>query len=72
MVKREGLPAPEQGLLLTHFITVENPGGGPTPDKPDISLATPPTDGPISSFLNGRVADIATFYADAKAKERSS
>ncbi len=103
MVNREDLPAPEQGLLLTHFITVKdvarsrkfyadifggevvleenpgmvkvanswiimNPGGGPTPDKPGIDLSTPSTDGPISSFLNVRVADIATFYEQATAK----
>jgi hypothetical protein len=69
-------PAPEQGLLLAHFLTVRdvrvsldfytsiiggevvleenpatvkvanswiimNPGGGPTPDKPDVTLTRP-------------------------------
>ena len=44
-----------------------NPGGGPTPDKPDVILA-PPRPDPISSFMNVRVADIAAFYSDAKSK----
>lgn len=47
---------------------IMNPGGGPTPDKPDIDLSTPPSDAPVSSFLNVRVADIATFYEEATAK----
>jgi len=103
VTNRNDLPAPEQGLLLTHFLTVRdvarsrdfyaeifggrvvleenpaivkvanssiimNPGGGPTPDKPDITLAPPEPGDPISSFLNVRVADIAAFYSDAKSK----
>jgi catechol 2,3-dioxygenase-like lactoylglutathione lyase family enzyme len=47
---------------------IMNPGGGPTPDKPDITLAPPEPGDPISSFLNVRVADIAAFYSDAKSK----
>jgi catechol 2,3-dioxygenase-like lactoylglutathione lyase family enzyme len=45
-----------------------NPGGGPTPDKPDVILAPRESGDPVSSFLNVRVADIATFYTDAKSK----
>jgi catechol 2,3-dioxygenase-like lactoylglutathione lyase family enzyme len=47
---------------------IMNPGGGPTPDKPDVTLAPPNAGDPVSSFLNVRVADIASFYADAKSK----
>ncbi|NJC24490.1 catechol 2,3-dioxygenase-like lactoylglutathione lyase family enzyme [Arthrobacter pigmenti] len=47
---------------------IMNPGGGPTPDKPDISLTAPEPGDPVSSFLNVRVADISAFYAAAKAK----
>lgn len=47
---------------------IMNPGGGPTPDKPDVSLAPPQMDDSVSSFLNVRVADIARFYAEASAK----
>ncbi|MFD2415463.1 VOC family protein [Amycolatopsis pigmentata] len=45
-----------------------NPGGGPTPDKPDVVLTPPRPGDPVSAFLNVRVADIAAFYADARAK----
>lgn len=103
MVSRDEWPAPAQGLVVTHFLTVRdvavsrqfyadifggrivlaenpaivqianswiimNPGGGPTPDKPDIVLAPPEPGDPVSAFLNIRVADIAAFYADAQAK----
>ena len=103
MTDTNDLPLPEQGLVLTHFLTVRdvarsrdfyadifggrvvleenpaivkvanswiimNPGGGPTPDKPDVILAPPQPGDPISSFMNVRVADIAAFYSDAKSK----
>ena len=47
---------------------IMNPGGGPTPDKPDITLTAPKPGDPVSSFLNVRVADIAAFYSAAKSK----
>jgi catechol 2,3-dioxygenase-like lactoylglutathione lyase family enzyme len=103
MTNPRDLPFPEQGLVLTHFLTVRdvarsrdfyanifggrvlleenpaivkvangwiimNPGGGPTPDKPETILAPPEPGDPVSSFLNVRVADIAAFYSDAKSK----
>jgi Family of unknown function (DUF5996) len=34
---------------------IMNPGGGPTSDKPDITLTAPEPGDPISSFLNVRV-----------------
>ncbi len=96
-------PVPEEGFLVTHFITVkdqtrskefysdvlggkvvhpENPciiklanswiilnaGGGPTPDKPDVILETPPDPNRLSSFLNLRVADIQALYDEWKGK----
>ncbi|MFC0438265.1 VOC family protein [Kutzneria buriramensis] len=99
----ERFPAPEQGLIVTHFLTVRdvrvsrefyadvfgghvvlaenpatvrvantwiimNPGGGPTPDKPDVTLTAPEPGDPVSAFLNVRVADIAEFHAQARAK----
>lgn len=45
-----------------------NPGGGPTPDKPGITLTAHERGDPVSAFLNVRVADIASFYAAATAK----
>ncbi|HEY0697262.1 MAG TPA: VOC family protein [Micromonospora sp.] len=47
---------------------IMNPGGGPTPDKPEITLTPPEPGDPVSAFLNVRVADIAAFHADACAK----
>jgi catechol 2,3-dioxygenase-like lactoylglutathione lyase family enzyme len=47
---------------------IMNPGGGPTEDKPDVTLQ-PPTDlSTVSSFLNIRVADIDTRYKEWSAK----
>ncbi|MER6814754.1 VOC family protein [Spirillospora sp. NPDC000708] len=98
-----GFPAPTEGLVLTHFLTVRdvavsrdfyvnvlggevvleenpatvkvanswiimNPGGGPTPDKPDIVLTPPSPGDPVSTFMNVRVADINAFYEHAKAQ----
>lgn len=103
MVDRSELPAPERGLVLTHFLTVRdvarsrafyadvlggevvleenpaivkvantwiimNPGDGPTPDKPDVTLTAPEPGDPVSAFMNVRVADIAAFYAAATAR----
>lgn len=103
MVNRDELPAPEQGLVVTHFLTVRdvarsrmfyadvfggevvleenpaivkvantwiimNPGGGPTPDKPDVTLSPPEPGDPVSAFMNVRVADIAAFYEAATAR----
>ncbi|MGW1544655.1 VOC family protein [Streptomyces sp. NPDC002309] len=99
----EGLPVPESGLLLTHFITVAdvprarafysdvlggevvlaenpcivklgngwiimNPGGGPTPDKPDVTLHPPTDRTTATSFLNIRVADIEAVHREWSAK----
>jgi catechol 2,3-dioxygenase-like lactoylglutathione lyase family enzyme len=99
----ENLPAPDEGLLVTHFLTVRdvarsrefyagvlggqvvieenpcmvklanswlimNPGGGPTPDKPGISLVANEATDQVSSFLNIRVADIEACHRDWKAK----
>jgi catechol 2,3-dioxygenase-like lactoylglutathione lyase family enzyme len=102
MASHGDLPVPEDGLLLTHFLTVRdvavsrrfyaevfggkvvmeenpaivkvanswiimNPGGGSTPDKPGVTLEVPRDSERVSSFLNVRVADMATFYARAVA-----
>ena len=94
-------PAPETGILLTHFIVAEdiarsrdfyakvlggeivsespavvalanswiimNTGGGPTDDKPTVTLAVPDPN-TISSFLNIRVANIQEVYDDWSSK----
>ena len=43
-------------------------GGGPTDDKPGVSLSTPADPGRSSGFLNIRVANIAQFYKESSAK----
>ena len=45
-----------------------NAGGGPTDDKPTVTLATPPDPNHTSAFLNIRVADIQATYKDWSAK----
>jgi catechol 2,3-dioxygenase-like lactoylglutathione lyase family enzyme len=97
------LPTPNQGILVTLFITVRkvaisrdfysrvlggtvvldenpcivklsnswiimNPGGPPTPDKPEISVVDYQPGHTTSIFLNLRVADIRTCYEEWKAK----
>jgi len=45
-----------------------NEGGGPTDDKPTVTLTTPPDPDRVSAFLNIRVADIASAYREWSAK----
>ena len=45
-----------------------NEGGGPTDDKPTVTLTTPPDPNRSSAFLNVRVADIEAIYKDWSAK----
>ncbi len=102
-MKRDDFPAPREGIVLTHFMTVEdvyrsrafyaevlggqvvherepciiklanawvilNVGGGPTEDKPDVTLA-PPTDlKRVGNFMNIRVADIRAKYEEWRSK----
>jgi len=45
-----------------------NVGGGPTDDKPEVTLTTPPDPNRTSAFLNVRVADIAKVYREWSAR----
>ncbi len=102
-MKREDFPAPRDGFVVTHFLTVAdqarssafyvgilggqpvlegeptiiklanswiivNVGGGPTDDKPQVTLAPPSDLNNVSSFLNIRVADIAAKYEEWRSK----
>jgi catechol 2,3-dioxygenase-like lactoylglutathione lyase family enzyme len=42
--------------------------GGPTDDKPGVSLTTPADPARTSGFINVRVADIALFYEELLSK----
>jgi catechol 2,3-dioxygenase-like lactoylglutathione lyase family enzyme len=45
-----------------------NTGGGPTDDKPTVTLTPPPDPNRTSAFLNVRVADIRKIYKEWTAK----
>jgi catechol 2,3-dioxygenase-like lactoylglutathione lyase family enzyme len=62
--------APENPCIirLANSWIILNSGGGPTPDKPDVTLEPPRDRTRVSSFLNLRVADIRARYTEWKAK----
>ena len=45
-----------------------NAGGGPTDDKPTVTLETPKDPNRASAFMNIRVADIKKAYKEWSAK----
>ena len=49
-----------------------NPGGGPTPDKPSVTLSVPANPDLVSSFMNIRVADIQRATNFGEVEEPSS
>jgi catechol 2,3-dioxygenase-like lactoylglutathione lyase family enzyme len=55
-------------VALANSWIIINVGGGPTDDKPTVTLQTPPDPNRTSSFLNIRVKDIASVYADWSAR----
>ena len=55
-------------VALANTWIIINVGGGPTDDKPTVTLATPDDPDRTSAFLNLRVADIAACYAEWSAK----
>ena len=55
-------------VKLANSWLIMNPGGGPTPDKPDISLVANERSNEVSSFLNLRVADIDACHREWSAK----
>ncbi len=101
-MKRENIPAPREGVIVTHFFVVRdqdtsrewcrdvlgaevvnerdplmlkfhnswlilNVGGGPTDDKPEVTLEPPSDPSRTSAFLNLRVADIQQVYEERPA-----
>jgi catechol 2,3-dioxygenase-like lactoylglutathione lyase family enzyme len=56
---RSGTPAV---IEIANTWLIVNIGGGPTPDKPSVTLSVPPDPDRISSFMNIRVADIRACY----------
>ena len=55
-------------MKIANSWLILNAGGGPTDDKPTVTLAPPADPDQASAFINLRVADIATAYAEWSAK----
>ena len=55
-------------VALSNSWIVINEGGGPTDDKPEVTLETPQDPTRASSFLNIRVKDIEAVYAEWSAR----
>jgi catechol 2,3-dioxygenase-like lactoylglutathione lyase family enzyme len=64
-LERSGEPT---NVALANSWIVINAGGGPTDDKPAVTLQTPRDLDRVSSFLNIRVKDIAAVYAEWSAR----
>jgi catechol 2,3-dioxygenase-like lactoylglutathione lyase family enzyme len=62
---RDGEPS---FVALANSWIIINVGGGPTEDKPTITLEAPRDPNRTSSFLNIRVADIQAVYAQWSAR----
>jgi catechol 2,3-dioxygenase-like lactoylglutathione lyase family enzyme len=55
-------------VALANSWIIINDGGGPTDDKPEVTLETPRDLNRVSSFLNIRVADIHAVYTAWRAR----
>ncbi len=55
-------------VALSNSWIIINGGGGPTDDKPAVTLETPRDPDRVSSFLNIRVKDIEAVYAEWSAR----
>ncbi len=64
-----GKPSGEPtNVALSNSFIVSSVGGGPTDDKPSVTLQTPPDPNRVSSFLNIRVKDIEAVHAEWSAR----
>jgi predicted enzyme related to lactoylglutathione lyase len=59
--KGDSKGAPGYAQIANAWLIV-NVGGGPTPDKPSVTLSTPTDPDAVSSFMNIRGADIQACY----------
>jgi lactoylglutathione lyase len=55
-------------IQLANSWLIVNVGGGPTDDKPNVTLRPPHNPNEVSSFLNIRVADIRASYEKWRAR----
>jgi predicted enzyme related to lactoylglutathione lyase len=49
-------------IQIANMWLIVNVGGGPTPDKPSVTLSVPADPNSVSSFMNIRVADIQASF----------
>src|SRR5271156_5323183 len=49
-------------IQIANTWLIVNVGGGPTPDKPTVTLSVPADPDSVSTFMNIRVADIKACY----------
>jgi catechol 2,3-dioxygenase-like lactoylglutathione lyase family enzyme len=59
-------------VALANTFIIINVGGGPTDDKPTVTLEAPRDPDRVSSFLNIRVKDIAAVYAEWSARDAAA
>ena len=55
-------------IRIANSWLIVNVGGGPTDDKPEVTLRAPQNPNEVSSFLNFRVADIQAVYNEWRSK----
>jgi catechol 2,3-dioxygenase-like lactoylglutathione lyase family enzyme len=55
-------------IQIANSWMVLNVGGGPTDDKPTVTLHTPQNPNEVSSFMNIRVADIRGSYKEWRSR----
>jgi catechol 2,3-dioxygenase-like lactoylglutathione lyase family enzyme len=55
-------------VALANTFVIINVGGGPTDDKPEVTLEAPRDPHRVSSFLNIRVKDIHAVYTEWSAR----
>ncbi|MDP9290412.1 MAG: VOC family protein [Thermoproteota archaeon] len=55
-------------IQIANSWMVLNVGGGPTDDKPTVTLHTPQNPNEVSSFVNIRVADIRRSYKEWRSR----
>jgi predicted enzyme related to lactoylglutathione lyase len=55
-------------IQIANTWLIVNVGGGPTPDKPSVTLGVPADPDSVSSFMNVRVADMHECYQSWRAR----
>jgi hypothetical protein len=55
-------------MTLANSCIIINAGGGPTDDKPTVTLETPMDPNRVNSFLNIRMVDILALYEEWSAR----